>query len=196
MFSVMYKRNFLHISGGQLASREAHCTRQFMKYPWMNQNHFLIWLPPYPITTGKVQAILVGAWTGPESYRRLRFPFFKTISTWKVVRLSALSTGRLVLIFVTGWVEPRTTAPPERLCHSKIPTTPSGIETATFRLVARWATACPPITVDWFQFAVSLLSSQNRSTRSSSQPDVRISYLSIIVIRKCYLNTIFTGNLW
>jgi hypothetical protein len=50
----------------------------------------------------------------------------------KVVRLSALRTGRLypqegflVLISVRGWVDPS---------HWKIPVTPSGIEPATFRL--------------------------------------------------------------
>ena len=62
----------------------------------------------------------------------------------KVVRLSTLRTGHLylqetflILISVRGWVDPRTIVRPEGFYQWKNPTTPSGIEPATFRLVAQ-----------------------------------------------------------
>ena len=44
---------------------------------------------------GKGKVIPLQAWTGPEGSRRLRLPDFQDNRHMKVVRLSALRTGRL-----------------------------------------------------------------------------------------------------
>ena len=82
----------------------------------------------------KVNAIPVQALDRAWGFQRVKVPKFQDNRHMKVVRLSALRTGRRY-ISVRGWVDPRAIVRQE-LCR-KIRVTPSGIEPATFRLVAQ-----------------------------------------------------------
>ena len=109
-----------------------------------------------------------------------------------VVRFSALRTRPfysqeilLVLIYVRGWVDPRAIVRSEGLCQWKIPMTPSGIEPATFRFVARplnhCATAVP--SVHLAGFILNRLYSDVLSTQHKKGP------LSILGTRKVTCST-------
>jgi len=80
----------------------------------------------------------------PCVFQEAEAPIFRDSRHMKFVRLSALGTGPLNPpgnipgIPVICWVDPRAVVQPELLCTWKIWVTLSGIEPATFRLVAHY----------------------------------------------------------
>jgi hypothetical protein len=110
-----------------------------------NQKTFLYILQEHEILNSKKDiAIPLQAWTGPKSSRSLRLlEFLENLHT-KVIKLSALRTGRiyfpgksLVLISVRGRVDARAIVRPERLSRLRIPITSTGMEPVTFWLLAQ-----------------------------------------------------------
>ena len=108
-----------------------------MPYTWPWSGHF------FSFITGKKVKQSHYRPDRPWGFQEFEAPRFQYNRHMKVVRLSDLSIGHLypqkiylVLISVTSWVNPRALVRPEGLCQWKIQMIQSGIEPATFRLVA------------------------------------------------------------
>ena len=133
-------RRAYHSSRGVLPTVLCRCvwSRNHKKSSWMRRR-------PMP-TRGLSRQERKNPITGldkPWDFQGVEAPRFQDNRHMKVVRLSGLRTAHhypqvifLVLFSVRSWVNPRVILRPEGLYQWNIPMIPSGIEPATFRLVA------------------------------------------------------------
>jgi hypothetical protein len=137
-----------------------------VQHPWPDTTlsyHFSLSMGPHLWpwqTTARIldhihlKGKVIPALTGPEGSRKLRFPDFKTIGTWRWQGCHPYTPTTFTPTKYTWYSllleaesTPGSLVQLEWLCQWKIPMTPSGIYPVTFRFVAQClnhcATACP-----------------------------------------------------
>ena len=140
-FRVLYLKHLVHLYSNNCALESWQYKYIYGHADVKNQRYLLILVY---LSIAKVKQFLYRPGQSlrvPQGWEAIRF---QDNYHMKVVRLSALRTGRLypkeislVPISVRVWVNSRGRVWPEGLCQWNISITPSGIEPATCRLVAQ-----------------------------------------------------------